>query len=101
MLSVIVAVLLCLCLNAAPAAAMTCTTHTYSVDVLTPDVLPADCTLTGQAEACCPRCWPLITRRADGTLSRERWDRAVVAARHERETRAQELFAQYGIWVGE
>lgn len=68
---------------------------------LTSDVLPASCTLTGLEEACCPRCWPLMTRRADGTLSRAAWDKAVAAARDEGETRAQELYEQYGVWVGE
>ena len=70
-------------------------------DVLTSDILPASCTLTGLEEACCPRCWPLMTRRADGTLSRAAWDKAVAAARDEGETRAQELYEQYGVWVGE
>ena len=56
-------------------------------DVLTSDVLPADCTLTGLEEACCPRCWPFMTQRADGSMSREAWDKAVAKARDERDTR--------------
>ena len=70
-------------------------------DVLTSDVLPANCTCTGLEEACCPRCWPFMTMRADGSLSREAWDKSVTAARKEHETRAQELYEEYGVWVGE
>ena len=46
-------------------------------EVLTDDVLSGNCTLTGQEEACCPRCWPLLTKESDGTLSRRRWDIAI------------------------
>jgi len=53
-------------------------------DVLTSAILPAACTVSGQEEACCPRCWPLMTMNADGTLSRARWDASREAGEHVR-----------------